>query len=154
MFGIIWKGNGVFHTMDHHEENFLAHHSDEFIEMAYSYERLERVENPDGYGKRVGDCGDTVEMFLTIDGETLKHVSIQIDGCLNTVACANTVATMTEGRSLSEAWEVTPEKVADFLKTLEEDHFHCAELSVGAFFLALSDHRQKSRNGWKKSYTR
>ncbi|SCY83372.1 iron-sulfur cluster assembly scaffold protein [Desulfoluna spongiiphila] len=139
--------------MDHHEQNFLEQHSDEYIEMAYSYERLERVENPDGYGKRVGDCGDTVEMFLTIEEETIKHVSIQIDGCMNTIACANTVASMTEGRSLDEAWEVTPEKVAGYLKTLEEDHFHCAELSVGAFFLALNDHRQKTRNGWKKTYT-
>ena len=122
--------------MDQHEENFLEHHSDQFIEMAYSYERFERVEDPDGYGKRVGDCGDTVEMFVTVEKEHLKHVSIQIDGCLNTVACANTVASLTEGKALEEAWEITPEKVADFLKTLEEDHFHCAELSVGAFFLA------------------
>lgn len=140
--------------MDQHEENFLEQHSDQFIEMAYSYERFERVENPDGYGKRVGDCGDTVEMFVTVDENSLKHVSIQIDGCLNTVACANTVASMTEGKSLEEAWEVTPEKVADYLKTLEEDHFHCAELSVGAFFLALTDYRTKKRNGWKKQYGR
>lgn len=139
--------------MEHHEQSFLDTHSDEYIEMAYSYERLERVENPDGYGKRVGDCGDTVEMFLTIDGGIITHVSIQVDGCMNTIACANTVAIMTEGHPVDEAWEVTPEKVADYLKTLDENHFHCAELSVGAFFLALNDYRMKNRNGWKKNYT-
>jgi nitrogen fixation NifU-like protein len=28
--------------------------------------------------------------------------------------------------------------VADFLKTLPADHFHCAELAVGALYLALA----------------
>ena len=46
---------------------------------------------------------------------------------------------LTRGLTVEKAWEVNPEKVAAYLETLPEDHFHCAELSVGGFYLALSD---------------
>ena len=133
--------------------DFLDHHSPEFIEMAYNYSRMERITTPDAYGKRVGDCGDTIEMFLQISNDDIiQNVSISVDGCVNTVATANTVALMTEGRHIDLAWEITPEKVFSYLKTLEEDHFHCAELAVGAFFLALTNYRQLKQKTWKKSY--
>lgn len=141
------------HNTDNDELDFLDRHSPEFIEMAYDYSRMEKLSSPDGYGKRTGDCGDTVEMFLNIsDAEILQHVSIQIDGCINTTAAANTVAFLTEGKHIDQAWEITPEKVSDYLQTLEEDHFHCAELAVGAFFLALTNYRQMKKNAWKKTY--
>ena len=133
--------------------DFLDHHSPEFIEMAYDYSRMERITTPDAYGKRTGDCGDTIEMFLQIsDDEIIRHVSISVDGCVNTVATANTVALMTEGKHINFAWELTPEKIFDYLKTLEEDHFHCAELAVGAFFLALTNYRQLKQKTWKKPF--
>jgi nitrogen fixation NifU-like protein len=139
--------------MDGNPLDFMDRHSPEFIEMASSYERMERLSNPDGYGKRTGDCGDTVEIFLTISPDNvIENVSIQVDGCLNTVATANTVAVMSEGKTVEEAWDITPEKVAGYLKTLEEDHFHCAELAVGAFCLALVNHRELKQKSWKKSY--
>jgi nitrogen fixation NifU-like protein len=118
--------------------NFWQDHSDNFLRMALGYERMERVHTPDGYGTRTGECGDTVEFFLRVEDDRLKHVAFDIDGCRNTQATANTVAELTEGRSVDQAWQITPEQVAQYLETLPEDHFHCAELAVGAFYLALS----------------
>lgn len=139
--------------MDDNTFDFLDHHSAEFIEMAYDYSRMEKITTPDAYGKRTGDCGDTIEMFLQISSdEIIEHVAISVDGCINTVATANTVAIMTEGKHIDLAWDITPEKIFDYLKTLEEDHFHCAELAVGAFFLALTNYRQLKNKSWKKSY--
>lgn len=133
--------------------DFFDKHSTEFLEMAYDYHRFERLTHPDGYGKRTGECGDTIEMFLTVDKQDrINAVAIQVDGCLNTVATANAVAFLSEGRTVEEAWDITPEKVADYLKTLEEDHFHCAELAVGAFCLALVNYKDLKKKPWKKSY--
>ncbi len=141
------------HNETDNELDFLDSHSPEFIEMAYDYSRMEKISNPDGYGKRTGDCGDTVEIYLMLDSNSvISHVSINIDGCLNTVATANTVAIMTEGKHIDEAWKITPEIVFDYLKTLPDDHFHCAELAVGAFYLALTNYRQLKDKSWKKTY--
>ena len=53
---------------------------------------------------------------------------------------------------MDEAWEITPETVANFLETLPADHYHCAELAVGTLYLALSDTRENQRSPWKKMY--
>lgn len=140
--------------MDQQAIDFIENHSPEFIEMAFNYDRVEKLDSPDGYGRKTGDCGDTVEYFLVVDKstDTINRVSLNIDGCVNTLACSNTVAMMTEGKTIADAWDLTPEAIADYLKTLEEDHFHCAELSAGAFFLALSNYWELKKNSWKKQY--
>ncbi len=120
--------------------------------MALGQERRERVAKPDGYGKRTGDCGDSVEFFLTTENDGIRSVAYLTEGCLNTNACANTVAHLAEGRSIAAAWEITPEDVIAYLQTLPAESHHCAELAVGAFYKALADLAEKTRQPWKKLY--
>jgi nitrogen fixation NifU-like protein len=138
--------------MQEAKENFWQHHSLHFLEMAFRTDRNEVIKNPDGYGKRTGECGDTVEIFLVVKNERIESATYASNGCLNTNACANTVIQLAEGNTITEAWEITPEAVSDFLQTLPEDHFHCAELAVGALYLALTDARDIMRSPWKKMY--
>ena len=118
--------------------NFWRDHSRNYLEMAFRADRHESLENPDGYGMNAGDCGDQVEMFLKIEEDRIKSVSFRVSGCMNTNACANTVAELSEGKTLDEAWEITPQEVIDFLETLPEQNSHCAELALGAFYRALN----------------
>ena len=134
------------------EFDFYQDHSRNYLEMALRTDRIGTLEHPDGYGKRTGDCQDTVEMFITIKGDVIQTVSYVTDGCLNTNACANTVAHLAEGKTLSEAWEITPEDVIQFLETLPEGHYHCAELAIGAFYLALANVQETLQSPWKKLY--
>ncbi len=128
-----------------HQTDFLNTHSLHYIEMALSTERIERLINPDGYGKRTGECGDTAEFFLIFKDNVLETVSFYVQGCLNTTACCNTAAMMAQGKTIDQAWEISPEQVNEFLKTLPEDHFHCAQLAVGALYLALADLVRKKK---------
>ena len=125
------------------QQAFLQKHSMKLLEMAYDFNRHESVYHPDGYGKNIGDCGDTVAMALTTLKKVIQHVSLEIDGCVYTNACANTVAQMVEGKTIDEAWEVTPEEVAEYLETLPEESYHCAELAVGALYRALADFKKR-----------
>ena len=119
--------------------DFWQDHSRQYLEMAFNADRRERLQNPDGHGKRTGECGDTVEMFLTFRADQIQSVSFDTDGCLDTNACANTVALLAEGKELADAWEITPEDVIAYLETLPREKNHCAELAVGAFYLALAN---------------
>ena len=132
--------------------DFFQDHSRTYLEMALSTDRQELMENPDGYGKRTGDCGDTVEIFLKVRKGRIQKVSYLVQGCINTNACCNTVANMAEGKSVKAAWGITPERVMDYLETLPSNHEHCAELAVGALYLALSNCQELERNPWKKGY--
>ncbi len=130
--------------MYHNNTNFLQNHSLAYIEMALRTDSIERVANPDGYGKRTGDCGDTVEFFLTRENNILQFVSFRVQGCLNTTACCNTVVRFSKGKPVESAWNISPDQINNFLETLPEDHFHCAELAVGALYLALTDLTSKN----------
>ena len=132
--------------------NLWQGHSDHYMEMVFRTDRSEKIEHPDGYGKRTGDCGDTVEMYLSIHQGHIHSVSFQTDGCMNTNACANTVGELAEGKSVAEAWEITPEDISDYLETLPPQNTHCAELAVGALYLALTNYQELQRRPWKKLY--
>lgn len=123
-----------------------------FLEMAFRNDRRARIEHPDGYGKRTGDCGDTVEMYLSIQQGFIRSVAYETNGCLNTNACANTVAELAEGRKVEDAWEITVDDVAAYLETLPPENIHCAELAVGALYLALTNYQEFRRHCWKKLY--
>ncbi len=123
-----------------------------FLEMAFRSDRRETMAHPDGYGKRTGVCGDTVEMYLSIHEGRIRSVSFQTDGCLSTNACANTVAELEEGKTVRKAWEIRPEDVVKYLETLPPENRHCAELAVGAFYLALANYGELKRDPWKKIY--
>jgi len=125
--------------------DFWQDHSDNYLKMALNHERRERLESPDGYGKKTGECGDTIEFFLTIEKGCLANIALDINGCMHTSATANTVAQLSEGKTIEHAWDIHPETVSDYLQTLPSDHFHCAELAVGAFYLALADVERKKK---------
>jgi len=140
--------------MTHTIKDFWNDHSDTYLEMAFRVDRREVITNPDGYGKKTGDCGDTVEFYLSVKDDIIQSVSFTVNGCLNTNATANTVVRLAEGKSVDEAWEIKPEDIADYLETLPEGHFHCAELAAGALYLALANYRELKKNPWKKAYSK
>lgn len=132
--------------------DFWQDHSVRYLEMALKTEKRQRVESPDGYGKRTGQCGDTIEMFLTVQDGLVNEVSFDADGCMNTMACANTVIMMAEGKTVTQAWEIKVDDIVNYLETLPKHETHCAELALGALYLALSDSRKSAQNSWKKGY--
>ncbi len=121
------------------EFDFLNDHSRVFLEMAYRTDRQMELTDYPYTGKNKGVCGDMVEMYLDIDDEyRLRNVLYHIEGCVNTNACANSISYLTEGMSVDDAWQITPQIIIDFLETLPPDNYHCAELAVGAFYKALN----------------
>jgi nitrogen fixation NifU-like protein len=132
--------------------DFFSDHSEAFLEMAFCPDYMEIPENPDGHGKNTGECGDTVEVFLSVDHGKIDGISFRIDGCINTRACANTIGKKVQGKSLEQAWAITPQEIIDYLQTLPESSHHCAELSCGALYRALAHARINIREPWKKNY--
>lgn len=127
--------------------DFWNDHSDTFLRMANLWERRQVIGNADSRGGKTGDCGDTVTIFLSIKNDTIGRVNYDLTGCLNTNACCNALVILAEGRSLEEAWNITPADIIDFLETLPEAHYHCAELTIGSFYLALTNFNEDKKGG-------
>ncbi len=131
--------------MDRDQFNSKPKRSAHFLKMALDTEKRRVPQNYGGYGKRTGVCGDTVEIFISVRDERIRSVSYMTDGCLNTNACANTVAFLAEGRTIDEGWEIKTEHVIAYLESLPAQETHCAELAVGALYLALANCRDIKR---------
>lgn len=124
--------------MDQASFDFWQKHSLQFLEMALRADKRERFAPADGYGQAQGACGDIVHIFLQVRDGHICSASFETNGCLYTVACANTVVHLAEGKTLLEAQSIDPESVFRWLETLPEEEFHCAELAVGALQMALA----------------
>lgn len=138
--------------MSEETKDFLQSHSIKFLEMAFRTDKCEIMASPDGYGKKSRDCGDFIEIYLKANGNILSHVSYYSNGCMNALSCANAVVFLSEGKPLSHAWKITPDHVANYLETLPEHDFHCAEMAVDALKQALLNLNELRVSPWKKVY--
>jgi nitrogen fixation NifU-like protein len=111
--------------------DFWQDHSLTFLEMAFRTDCRERLDKPDGYGKKVGDCGDTVEFFINLDGDILGTLAYDINGCLNTNACCNAIVSLAAGKTMDAAWEITPEQVSGFLEIIAARPFSLCRTGGG-----------------------
>lgn len=126
--------------------DYWQDHSETFLIMANLWDKRKTVNQPDGYGKKTGDCGDTVTVYLSIKDGVIVEINYELQGCTNTNACCNALAALAEQKKVEQAWEITPKDIIDLLETLPVDHHHCAELTIGTFYLALADWRAAADN--------
>lgn len=127
--------------------DFWQDHSVTFLIMANFWDKKKAVALPEGYGKKTGDCGDTVAVYLNVGNGIISEVNYELEGCINTNACCNALAHLAEGKMVEQSWEITPNDIVDLLETLPADHHHCAELVVGSFYLSLADCGERKKMG-------
>jgi nitrogen fixation NifU-like protein len=117
-------------------------YSAKVIEAARNPRNLGRMAAPDAQAIVRGWCGDTMEVYLRLDGHLIQEATFMTDGCGPSLACGSTLTIMLQGLSLEEALQIKPEDVIDALDGLPEDSTHCAELAVTTLQKAVS-HWQK-----------
>lgn len=88
-----------------------------------------------------GWCGDTMEIFIRVNGGTIEEATFVTDGCGATLACGSMLTQMVTGMRLEEAEWVLPEDVIEALDGLPEDSMHCAGLAVSTLQNALFNWR-------------
>ena len=97
---------------------------------------------PDGLAIVRGPCGDTMAMFLRIDGRRIEQITFLTDGCGPTLACGSMLTTMVQGRSLAEASAVEAADLIIALDGLPPENVHCAVLAVTTLQQAMAPHLQ------------
>jgi len=112
-------------------------------------------DDADGHGKVTGSCGDTIEVFVKVDGGRITWAHQRCQGCLYTAACALVAVRAIERKGLAEARRaVRPEIIDEALGGLPESHQHCAALATHAVLEAIDDAIVTAREPWRKVYRR
>jgi len=126
-------------------EQERALYSAKVIEEAHNPTNMGRMAEPDAYGIVHGWCGDTMEIYLRLDEESVKEATFVTDGCGPSVACGSMLTRMVQGMSLEEASGIRPEDLIVALDGLPEDSVHCAELAVKTLWEAIANGRVEHR---------
>ncbi len=93
------------------------------------------------HAKIKGPCGDTVEVWLRVDGGKIRKATYRSDGCGYSNACGSAAAKLSEGMTPAKASELTQEAVLSAVDSIPEDHQHCALLAASTVQSAALDYR-------------
>jgi nitrogen fixation NifU-like protein len=129
------------------EKKERALYSAKVLEQARNPKYMWRMEAPDAWATLTGWCGDTMEIYLRLNGSTVQEASFLTDGCGPSVACGSMLATMVQGMTLGEANRITPEDLLLALDGLPEDSAHCATLAVDTLRKAVAQRESGAREG-------
>lgn len=117
-------------------------------EAIYSARVLEEARDPKNLGRMAeadaqaivkGSCGDTIEIYLRLEGPRIQEATFMTDGCGPSLACGSCLTTMVQGMSLEEAGAIQAEDLVAVLDGLPESHAHCADLAVMTLREAVRD---------------
>ena len=112
---------------------------DRFIRHVNVPSHIGVIELPSGRALGVGQCGDSVEVMLTVINQRIADIRCQPRGCAFTIACASAMSELARQRTLEDALEISPQDVEAELGGLPEDHLHCARLAVNTLGEAIAD---------------
>jgi nitrogen fixation NifU-like protein len=118
---------------------------EQFLCLARQPKNIGSLENHNGHGVAVGQCGDSLEVSVRIDHGTIAEIKVLPRGCVYTLVCASAMSELARGRDLDQALELEPHHVVAALGGLPEDHLHCARLAVNTLGEAVADYYRRAK---------
>ena len=120
-------------------EKAMEIYSEALIEHGVNPANYGPIENPDGYAKVTGPCGDTVEMFVRMRNGTVEKATFNTDGCMFSIAACSAAAEMAEGKTRAGCIGINQRAILRHLEKMPADHEHCALLAAMTLQKALKE---------------
>ena len=127
-------------------------YSEKVIERWLNPTYMGEIENPQGYGKVTGVCGDTVQIYLKVDNDKITDARFITDGCATTIAAGGMACELAMGKTFKEAFKITKDTILEQLDGLPEESIHCALLASDTLRASLTDYIQSKNQPWRKLY--
>ena len=124
------------------------------IEHIFNPRNMGEIEAADGFGRITGPCGDTMEIWVKVHGETIVRAGFDTDGCGATVATGNMICDMATGKTISQAMTISLPDVLNALNGLPEANQHCALLASNTLKEALRNYQGFKKEPWKRAYNK
>ena len=126
-------------------------YSEAVVEHSMNPRNLGDLEDADGFARVTGPCGDTMSIWLKVNGDTIINTSFVTDGCGTTIASGSMVTEMAKGKSVGET-KISHQDVLDALGGLPDESEHCALLAANTLKEAIRDYLAMQREPWRKAY--
>jgi nitrogen fixation NifU-like protein len=133
-------------------EDARKHYSEKAIDRWLNPRNVGKVEDPQGFRRKTGICGDTMEISLRIINDKIIEARFLTDGCGPTLAAGSMATELAAGKSVQEALEIRQQVILNNLGGLPEESEHCALLASDTLKEALKDYFAYKKEPWKRAY--
>ncbi len=127
-------------------------YSETYIEHSMEPRNVGSLDHADGHAEIHGTCGDTMEMWLKVQGGTIVQTGFITTGCGAMVASGSLVTELAKGKTLDEAQQIESQDILDAFSGLPEENQNCALIAADTLKAAIRDCRIYQREPWKKLY--
>ena len=122
------------------------------IDHAMNPRNLGEMEGADGFARITGPCGDTMEIWLKVNGNMIIGINFMTDGCGTSIASGSIVTELAKGKNADEAQKINRQDVLTALGELPKESQHCALLAANTLKAAIRDFIAMKKEPWKKAY--
>jgi len=126
-------------------------YSEAVVEHWLNPRNLYPMQEADGYARLKGQCGDTMEIYVQIQKERIIKASFLTDGCITSIASGSMAVELDNGKSLSDAWDISKDDILKKLGGLPEESQHCAFLATSTLRAAIDNYMSKGPIGLEEN---
>jgi nitrogen fixation NifU-like protein len=134
------------------KEKMREVYSEAAVEHAMNPRNIGDMADADGSAKVTGPCGDTMQLWLKLKGDTIQAATFLTSGCGTSIASGSMVTELAKGKKLSQAQKISQQDVLNALGGLPEESEHCALLAANTLKAAIQDYLAMKKEPWKKAY--
>lgn len=126
-------------------------YADRAIEYFLNRKYMGVLSDADQVTELTGPCGDTMRVYLKLNGGRIKDARIQVLGCPGAVASAMAAMERIRGMTLDDAKAVQDRDIFRMLEDLPDQKQHCIRLTVKTIQKAIDEYQagEKRRSGGK-----
>lgn len=121
----------------------LKDYSEKFKIELLNPQNIGKIEYPDSYVRVTGVCGDTIELYLSVESGKIIDIKFLTNGCGATIACSSYTTRISKGKSIESAFKIKPKDIDNYFEGLPDEHKHCAKLAVIALKAVLKEYAKE-----------
>jgi len=112
-----------------------------------SYLLSPEMENPDGFARVTGNCGDTMELGFKVKGGRIIETHHSTNGCSISGQCIESAARLLLDKTPNDVKTINMMHIMEEVGRLPDSHIHCAQLAETTIQKAFEDYVQKRTDG-------
>ncbi len=89
-----------------------------------------------------GACGDILFLFLKINQDIISEAQFEYIGCAGLQVCASALTELVKGVTLDKAKQIEAKDIIDYLESIPQRKYECAEISRDTLRKALAAWQQ------------
>ncbi len=87
--------------------------------------------------------GDRITIYIKVADNCLTDIKAKVFGCAAAIAASSMVTVLAQGKTLTEALQITNEAVAEALQGLPPNKLRCSNIAADALHNAIADYQEK-----------